>query len=125
MLASKAVKKYQTNADDNRRTVNIYWCGLASGGDGPRLYFVKAEKIDIQNFKGNFAKKHKVPPGSKVISTPNAYMTDNVWNELAPAFSKGFRDIPDIKYYPEICMVLILDGYGSHLQGDALKIFAD
>ena len=86
---------------------------------------MKAEKIDTQNFKGNSAKKHKVTPGSKVISTPNAYMTDNVWNNLAPAFAKGIRDIPDIKYYPEIWMVLILDGYGSHLQGDALKIFAD
>ena len=125
MLASKAVKKYQTNTDNNRRTATISRCGLASGGDGPRLYFVKAEKIDIQTFKGNFTKKHKAPPGSKFISTPNAYMTDNVWNNLAPAFAKGLRDIPDIKYYPEIWMVLILDGYGSHLQGGALKLFAD
>ena len=90
MLASKAVKKYQTNTDNNRRTVTIYRCGLASGGDGPHLYFVKTEKIDIQNFKGNFAKKHKVLPGLKVISTPNTYMTDKVWNKLAPDFPKDF-----------------------------------
>ena len=52
-------------------------------------------------------------------------MTDKFWNELAPDFSKGICDIPVIKDYPELWMVLTLDGYGSHLQGDALKIFAD
>ena len=61
---------------------------------------MKAEKIDLQNFKGDFTKKHKAPPGSKVIPTTNAYMSDNVWNELVPAFAKGLDDIPVIKEYP-------------------------
>ena len=52
-------------------------------------------------------------------------MTDKVWNDLEPAFAKGLRDLPVIKDYPELWMFLTLDGYGSHLQGDALKIFAD
>ena len=125
MVASKFVKKHQTNTYDNRLNITIYRCGLASGIDGPHFYFVKAEKIDIQTYKGGFAKKHKAPPGSKVIPTPNAYLTDKVWNNLAPAFTKGLRDLPVIKNYPELWMVLTLDGYGSHLQGDALKIFAD
>ena len=86
---------------------------------------MKAENIDIQIFKGNFAKKHKAPPGSKVIPTPNAYITDKVWNNLATSFDKGLRYSPAIKDYPEIWMVLTLDGYGSHLQRDALKIYAD
>ena len=90
MVASKAVKKHQTNTDDNHGTITIYCCGLASGVDGPRFYLVKVEKIDLQNFKGDFAKKHKAPPGLKVISTPNAYMTDKVWNKLAPDFPKDF-----------------------------------
>ena len=125
VLASKAVKKHQTNTDDNHGTITISCCGLASGVDGPRFYLVKAEKIDLQTFKGDFTKKHKAPPGSKVIPTPNAYLTDKVWNNLAPAFTKGLRDLPVIKNYPELWMVLTLDGYGSHLHGDALKIFAD
>ena len=124
MVASKAVKKHQTNTNDNRRTITISCCGLASGGDGPCFYLSKAENIDIQTFKGDFAKKHKAPPGSKAIPTPNAYMTNKVWNELAPAFSKGLCDLPVIKDYPELWMILTLDGYGYHLQGDALKIFA-
>ena len=65
MVASKAVKKHQTNTDVNRRTITIYHYSLASSVDEPSLYLVKTEKIDIQNFKGDFANKHKAPPGSK------------------------------------------------------------
>ena len=108
MVASKAVKKHQTNADNNRRTVTISSCGIASGVDFPRFYLAKAENIYLQTFKGDFAKKHKDPPGSKIIPTPNAYMIYKVWNELAPAFSKGILDLPVIKDYPELWMVLSL-----------------
>ena len=96
MVASKAVNKHQTDTDNKCGTITISCYVLASGVDGPRFYLVKAEKIDPQTFKGDFSKKHNDPPGSKVISTPNAYMTDKVWNEMAPTFSKGFRDIPVI-----------------------------
>ena len=63
MVDSKAVKKHKINTDDNRGTITISCCGLASDVDSPHLYLVKAEKIDIQNFKDNFTKKHKDPPG--------------------------------------------------------------
>ena len=63
VVASKDVKKHQTNTDNNRRTITIFICGIASGVDGPRFYLVKAENIGIQNFKGDFKKKHKAPPG--------------------------------------------------------------
>ena len=125
MVASKAVNKHQTNTDDNCKNITIYCCGLAPGVDFPRFYLVKAENIDLQTFKGDFANKQMAPPGSKVIPTPNAYMTDKIWNELAPTFAKGLRDLPVIKDYPELWMVLTLDGYRSHLQGDSLKTFAD
>ena len=97
MVASKSVNKHQTNTDNNRGTITISRCGLASGVDGPRLYMVKSEKIYLQTFKGNFAKKHKAPTGSKVITMPNEYITDNFWNDLAPAFAKGICDLPVIK----------------------------
>ena len=100
MVVSKAVKKHKMNSDDNRGTITISRCGLASGVDNHRFYLVKAEKIDIQTIKGNFAKKHKAHPGSKVIPTPNSYMTIKVWNNVAPDFTKGLPDLPVIKDYP-------------------------
>ena len=125
MIASKAVNKHQMNTNDNRGTITFYCCGLASVVDGPRFYLVNAEKIDIQTFKSNFANNHEAPPGSKIIPTQNSYMTLKVWNKLAPDFSKGLRDLPVIKDYPELWMAQTLDGYRSHLQEYALKIFAD
>ena len=114
MVASKYVKKHQINMDDNRGTITISCCGLASGADVPRLYLVKAEKIDIQTFKGDFAEKHKAPHGSKFIPTPNTYMTNKILNKLAPGFPKGISDLPVIKDYSELWMVLTLDGGVRH-----------
>ena len=47
VVASKYVKKHQINKGDNRLTIKIVRCGIASGEDGPRFYLVKAEKIDL------------------------------------------------------------------------------
>ena len=100
MIASKSIKKHQTNTDENRGTITIYRCGVASVVGGPRFYLVNAEKIDIQTFMSNFTNKHKAPPGSKVIPTLNLYMNGKVWNDLAPPFSKGLCDLPVINDYP-------------------------
>ena len=89
LVVSKYIKKHQINKGDNCGNITIAHCGLASGADGPRFYLVKTEKIDLQTFKGNFSTKHSAPPGSKFVTTPNAYMTDKVLNDMAPAFSKG------------------------------------
>ena len=125
VVASKYVKKQQMNKDDNRGTITIARCGLASGVDGPRFFLVKAEKIDLDTFKGNFSRKHSAPTGSQVIATPNAYMTDKVWNQMSKDFAAGLRALPIVRGYPDLWMVLTLDGFGSHLQGEALKVFAD
>ena len=86
VVASKYVKKNQINKGDNPGTIAISCCGLASGADGPISYLVKSEKIDLQKIKGNFSTKHGAPPGSEFITKTNAYMTDKVWNEMAPAW---------------------------------------
>jgi hypothetical protein len=125
VVASKYVKKQQINTSDNKGTITVARCGLASGIDGPRFFLVKGEKIELSTFKGNFAAKHDAPPGSKVIATPNAYMTDNVWNEMSTSFAAGVRKLPIICDYPELWMVMTLDGFGSHLQPEALKVFSD
>ena len=69
--------------------------------------------------------KHISPTGSQVIATPNAYMTDKVWNEMLKDFAAGLRALPIFRGYLDLWMVLTLDGFGSHLQGKALKVFAD
>ena len=123
VVASNHVKKHQMNKDDNRGSITIARCGLSAGVEGPRYFLVKAEKIEHKCFH-DFAKKHKAPAGSEVIATPNAYMTDVVWNKMSKAFAQGLRDLPIVRDYPDLWMVITLDGYGSHLQGEALQVFA-
>ena len=125
VVASKYVKNHHINKGDNRGTITISHYGLASGADSPLFYLVKAKKIDLQKFKGYFSTKNGAPPGSKIIPTPNAYMTDKVWNNMAPAFAKCILYMPVFKNYPDLWMAITLDNFGSHLEGDALKVFAD
>jgi len=35
-----------------------------------------------------------VPPGSRVVMSPSAYMTDEVWEKIAPGMAKGIRSLP-------------------------------
>ena len=125
VVAYKYVKKHKISKGGNHGTITIARCGLASGTDGSHFYLVKAKNIDLDIFKGNFSTKHGAPPESKVILTTNAYMTDEVWNEMAPAFAKILRYIPVVKNYLDLWTAIILDGFGSHLEGDSLKVFAD
>ena len=113
------------NIDDNRGSITIAQFGLSSGSGGPHFYLIKGEQFDLDTSKGEFSSKHGAPPGSKFIATPNAYMTDKVWNEMADIFAKGLRALPLLCKYPDLWMPITLDGYGSHLQGDALKVFSD
>ena len=67
VVASKYVKKHQINKGDNSGTITIARCGIESGADGPRFYLVKAERIDLQKFKGNFSTKHSAPLGQNLF----------------------------------------------------------
>ena len=51
------------------------------------------------------------PPGSCVINTPLAYMTDEAWKELVPALIKGIRQMPVIRDYPQFKCMVSMDGY--------------
>ena len=56
-----------------------------------------------------------MPPGSKVVCTDNAYMTDATWIKLAPDIAKGIRMMPVIKDHPKWKVIVTLDGFSSHL----------
>ena len=112
------------NKDDNRGSITIVRSGVAAGYEGPRFFLTKGEKVEHATLK-DMPKKHGAPPGSEVVPTPNAYMTDDAWNKIAPAFAKGLRQLPIVKDYPDLWMAITLDGYGSHLENEALQVFAD
>jgi hypothetical protein len=116
--------KHKKNIDDSRDSITIICIGSVAGTEGPQIYLAKG-KTDVPKSLRNIKKKsYSAPPGSVVVMTPNGYLTDVTWNQLAPIIAAGIRNMPVIKDHPDWIVVLSLDGFGSHLQPEALQVFA-
>jgi hypothetical protein len=64
-----------------------------------------------------------VLPGSNVVCTDNAYMTNKTWVELAPLIAMGICLMPPIKDHPDWQVCLTLDGFSSPLVTAGLEPF--
>ena len=87
--------------------------GSTAGHTGPTIILLKGEKCRPR-FTDNFLERHGLAPGSTIIMTPNAYMTDEAWLLATKAIVKGYRSMPGMKDNPQWMMVELLDGFGSH-----------
>jgi len=68
--------------------------------------------------------KEQCPPGSQVVMSPSAYMTDETYLQLIPEFARGIRAMDVIKDHPDWWMTLTCDGFGSHILDKAIELFA-
>ena len=68
-------------------------------------------------------KNHNAPAGSKVVMTPNAFMTDETWRNIATDLCRGIRQMDGIRDHPDWWVVFSLDGFGSHLDAETLLVF--
>ena len=68
-------------------------------------------------------KNHNAPAGSKVVMTPNAFMTDETWRNIATDLCRGIRQMDGIRDHPDWWVVFSLDGFGSHLDPETLLVF--
>ena len=68
--------------------------------------------------------KEQCPPGSQVVMSPSAYMTDETYLQLIPEFARGIRAMDVIKDHPDWWMTLTCDGFGSHTLDKAIELFA-
>ena len=74
----------------------------------------------------NIAEKHNALAGSTCHPTPNTYLTDAVWLELAPIIDKLIRSIQIICKQSDLWVSLSLDGYISHANiTSAIQIFSN
>ena len=122
-LAGK--RKHEKNTSDLRDSVTGVRVGAAAGSKGPRIFLLACKKLKNSSFKiGNFEKVHGAPLFSHAVPTPNAYMTDEVWEAIAEPLAKGIQAMPVFKDHPDWWCYLSLDGFGSHLSPVALEVFA-
>ena len=125
VVGSAEVKKHEKNTQDNRDSITIVRIGNAAGNSGPWFFLIKRKELAIDCPLHNLKSFPGVPPGSKVVCTENAYMTDATWIKLAPDIAAGIRMMPVIKDHPEWKVVLTLDGFSSHLVPAGLAPFSD
>jgi len=67
----------------------------------------------------------KLAKGSKITYNENAYMTDETWIDIATTLAEGIRAMPIVVDHPDWWFVMFLDGYVSHLNPQALEIYAN
>jgi hypothetical protein len=118
------VKKHKKNTQDNCDSITIVRIGSAGGTSGPWTFLIKWKDLEkgcsLHNLEKNF---HRVPPGSKVVCTDNAYVTNKTWVQLAPFIAKGICSMPHIKDHPDWQGCSTLDGFSSHLVAASLEPF--
>lgn len=73
------------------------------------------------------SKYFNAPIGSKVITTPNVYMTGDACLEIVPYLCYSIWNMNDIKDCPNWWVLLDLDDVGSHVNAleTLQKLFAD
>jgi len=126
VVASAAKKKTEKITDDSRLSITSIRVGTAGGTQGPFIFLAKGQSIEYKMFRGDLSERHDVPPGSKVVMTPNAYLTDEVYANLADDLCRGIRSMPVIVDHPEWWVCVSMDGFGSHVNVEsAHECFAE
>ena len=62
----------------SRVSITVVQTGSTSGDTGPTIILLKGEKKRPQ-FTEKCLEKHGLAPGSTIVMTQNAYMTDEAW----------------------------------------------
>ncbi len=92
--------------------------------EGPCVYFAKGKELTVESINMDyFAGVHKGTIGCYVTMTPNAFMRNEVWLAIIPSLCNDIRAIKGMKNYPNLWVVLSLDGFGSHMVGQLFEIF--
>ena len=114
IIGAAEKKKHEKVLQDCRSSITIVRTGTVSGVTGPTIFLLKGTKGVRKSFSDAFLLKHGCAPGSTIIMTENAYMTDDVWMESSMAIVRGYRKLPFVKENPDWFVAELLDGFKSH-----------
>ena len=97
VLGSSSKKKHDKAVSDNMMSITMFRCGNAAGTQGPVLFLAKGKKdSSIPRSLGprSLCSTHKLPQGSRVIMSDNAYMDDKAWLKAVEFIAPGIRKAP-------------------------------
>ena len=96
VIGAAEKKKHEKLLQDSRVSITIVRTGTCAGTTGPTIFLLKGTKVKPA-FSDEFLLKHGLAPGSTIVMTENAYMTDEAWLEVSKAIVKGYCSLPFIK----------------------------
>ena len=106
-------KKHEKILQDSRLSITMVRTGTVAGTTGPTIILLKGVTKQ-KAYSDDFLVKHGLAPGSTIIMTESAYMTNEAWLKATPYLMKGYRQLPYIKDNPNWFIVEFLDGFVSH-----------
>lgn len=95
VIGERGRKKHEKIVDDSRKTITVMRSGNAHGNQGPSA-LVLAGKKNPSFLSDGFIKRHGGPPGTCVVMTENAFMTDEAWLKAVPNIAEGVRICVDV-----------------------------
>jgi hypothetical protein len=113
VFASADKKKQEKLLQDSCCSITVVRTGTVSGITGP-TYFLLAGTVRKNAFSEKYLIRHSMKPGSTILMTESAYMTDAAWLQVLRAIVEGYRLMPFIKDNPTSSLVEFLDGFNSH-----------
>lgn len=113
IIAAFNKAKQELENANSRLSVTILRVGSAAGFQGPTFVLLKGKDV-AAGFDEDFLVKHGAAPGSRIIMTPNAFMTHDAWDELAPHLAAGIRKMKIIEDHPNWHCKITGDGFGAH-----------
>ena len=87
--------------------------GTVAGTSGPTMFLLKGTKRR-KLFNNNNLLRCGMAPGTKVIMTENAYMTDEAWLEASKSIAAVYCQLPHIKENEDWYITELLDGFKLH-----------
>jgi hypothetical protein len=119
IIGDRTLKKHEKNQSSSRVSITSLECGSAAGVDGPTIYLIAGVAIPTalskQHGNSKWLELNGASKGSFVQMTPTAFMTNDTWDAGALRLTRGIRNMPVIRDYPDMVVVLHLDGYKSHV----------
>ena len=89
----------------------------------PTHFLTAGAKVKA-GYTPNWLQRHGAAPGSGIVATPTAFMTEAALLEIAEERAKGIRAMPVIKDHPEWWVLDIMDGFVPHFMNPkALAIY--
>ena len=99
VLGKYGKRKHEKKASDYRCSITMYRTGNCAGSNGPTAFIMKGKRRRAR-YTNEFLKKEGCEPGSTVVMTDNAFMTEAAWEEMADCIVRGYRSLPVVRDNP-------------------------